>query len=116
MLHPTLTQFLSELSTLIRSRDSSKLQSYLVIEPPYAPIYTSLQREVQASFSAADSTSPARLEGTCLSSPVGATLTVLDEHGNQAAPTWSALVKFLAQYFVFLRDVDVGNLLKTYEG
>ena len=35
--------------------------------------------------------------------------------GAGGAQAWSALGKFLVQYFVFLRDVDVGNLAETYD-
>lgn len=110
MLTPTVTQFLTEISNILSSRDASKLCSYLVIEPPYAPIYETLRSEVRSSFNSQDGTSAQRLESTCLDK-LNSVLT--DPEGY--APTWTAFNKFMAQYFIFLRDVDVSNLLTTYE-
>ncbi|KAG8628945.1 hypothetical protein KVT40_002810 [Elsinoe batatas] len=109
MLTPTLTQFLSEISGILSNRDAQKLCSYLVIEPPYAPIYETLRSEVRSSFNSQDGTSAQRLESTCL----GKLESVLK--GAEGDQTWTAFNKFIAQYFFFLRDVDVGNLLATYE-
>ncbi|PNS16038.1 hypothetical protein CAC42_4439 [Sphaceloma murrayae] len=110
MLTPTVTQFLSEISSILTQRDAPKLCSYLVIEPPYAPIYETLRSEIRSSFNSQDGTAVARLESTCLEK-LNSVLT--DPEGN--VPTWTAYNKFMAQYFVFLRDVDVSNLLTTYE-
>ncbi|KAF2148654.1 hypothetical protein K461DRAFT_232005 [Myriangium duriaei CBS 260.36] len=110
MLTPTLTKFLGEISTILRQRDARKLCDYLVIEPPYAPIYETLRAEVRSSYNSQDGTSAQRLEAAC-QDKLGPVLT--DPEGN--SPTWTAYVKFMAQYFAFLRDVDVGNLLATYE-
>ncbi|GAM89505.1 hypothetical protein ANO11243_075440 [Dothideomycetidae sp. 11243] len=110
MLTPTIGQFLDEIATILRQRDAPKLSKYLVIEPPYAPIYETLRSEVRSSYSAPDGTSIQRLETLC-QEKLGQVL--IDPDNN--APTWSAFVKFMAQYFVFLRDVDVANLLATYE-
>ncbi|PSK46208.1 hypothetical protein B9Z65_5176 [Elsinoe australis] len=110
MLTPTVTQFLAEISNILSSRDAQKLCSYLVIEPPYAPIYETLRSEVRSSFNSQDGTSAQRLESTCLDK-LNSVLTEPEGY----APTWTAFNKFMAQYFIFLRDVDVSNLLTTYE-
>ena len=110
MLTPTVTQFLSEVSTIIRQRNASRLCDYLVIEPPYSTIYETLRAEVRASYNAQDGTAAQRLETAC-TQKLGNVLA--DPEGN--APTWTAFAKFITQYFIFLRDVDVGNLLATYE-
>lgn len=110
MLTPTLSRFLSETAGVLRSRDADKLCQYLVIEPPYPQIYEQLRAEIRSTYNAQDRTALQRLETVC-SDQLSAVLT--DPEGN--APTWTAFTKFMAQYFIFLRDVDVSNLLATYE-
>lgn len=110
MLTPTLERFLSEVSSILRQRDATKLREYLVIEPPYAQIYETLCAEVRSTYNANDGTAAQRLETAC-SDKLNSVL--VDPEGY--SPTWTAFVKFIAQYFFFLRDVDISNLLATYE-
>ena len=112
MATTTLDRLLSEISSIIRARDALKLRSYLVIEPPYAPIYDALITELRTTFPRApgggrDAGANA-LEALC-----GAGLPEARE-GLDGSPSWTAFVKFIVQYFTFLRDVDVRNLLETY--
>ena len=99
----TLDKFLLEVGNILKTKDGDRLQDYLVFEPrggTYPPIYTQMISEIRESF------------------PKG-TEDALEEKCNRALPglleledgsSWSAFIRFIAQYFVFLRDLDVQNL------
>ncbi|KAK8183373.1 hypothetical protein IWZ00DRAFT_459138 [Phyllosticta capitalensis] len=99
----TLDKFLLEVGDILKTKDGDRLQDYLVFEPrggTYPPIYTQMISEIRESF------------------PKG-TEDALEEKCNRALPglleledgsSWSAFIRFIAQYFVFLRDLDVQNL------
>ena len=101
----TLDQFLVEISDILKSNDSARLQDFLVIEPPFSPLYQSMIRELAGNYPKG---SDAALEPRCAST----VSTAYNAKGEDAS--FSALVNFLLQYFVFIRDVDVENLLDTY--
>ncbi|KAF9630848.1 PCI/PINT associated module [Lasiodiplodia theobromae] len=100
---PTVDQFLVEIAAILQAKDGAKLQDYLVFEPTggvYPPLYTQMINEIRGAF------------------PKG-TEDALEEKCNRALPglqelddgsSWSAFVRFIAQYFAFLRDLDVENL------
>lgn len=100
---PTVDQFLAEIAAILQAKDGAKLQDYLVFEPTggvYPPLYTQMINEIRGAF------------------PKG-TEDALEEKCNRALPglqelddgsSWSAFVRFIAQYFAFLRDLDVENL------
>lgn len=100
---PTLDQFLSEISQILHQQDSSKLCDYLVIEPPYGQVYHSMINELRSAYPKGKD--PA-LEVKCSSS-------LPDGLGEDNA-SWGAFTKFMVQYLSFIRDVDVQNLLETY--
>lgn len=105
MANATLDKFLAEINTLLRQKDNTKLRDYLVIEPPFAQIYTTLIGEVRSSF-------PKGSEDGLENRVSNALPTARD--GIDGSASWTAFVKFMVQYLVFLRDVDVNNLLETY--
>jgi len=100
----TLDRFLAEISKILREKDSVRLQQYLVIEPPYSQQYQQIVQELRAAFPKGNEDT---LEKRCSNALPEA------RDGEDDAP-WTAFLKFMVQYFVFLRDVDVKNLLDTF--
>ncbi|KAL1633518.1 hypothetical protein SLS56_002904 [Neofusicoccum ribis] len=100
---PTLDQFLVEVANILQRKNGAQLQDYLVFEPKggsYPPIYTSMINEIRAAFPRGMEDA---LEEKCRHALPG--LQELDDGSS-----WSAFVRFIAQYFTFLRDMDVENL------
>lgn len=104
MATPTIDQFLSEISGILQAKDGAKLQDFLVIEPPYSNLYSAMIGEMRTVYPRGKESV---LEAKCNSA------LPLARNGEDDAP-WSAFIKFMAQYFIFLRDVDIQNLLDTY--
>lgn len=100
---PTLDRFLSEISRILREKNGLQLQDYLVIEPPYALQYNTMIVELKNGFS---KDKPDALEMKCH--------TALPEARSGEDSSWTAFIKFIAQYFFFIRDVNINNLLDTY--
>ncbi|KAI5285141.1 hypothetical protein KEM54_000790 [Ascosphaera aggregata] len=98
---PTLDTFISAVGGLIQSRDGEKLQDYLQIEPPWPPIYNQLVAELRAVYPSTHAKSEATILSKC-------------EGLDQKAEGWIAFPGFMKSYLMYLRDVDVGNLLETY--
>lgn len=105
MATPTIDQFLSEISRILQAKDGAKLQDYLVIEPPYSNLYNVMIAEMRTIYPKGKKEDS--LETKCNSALPSA------RNGEDDAP-WSAFTKFMVQYFTFLRDVDIQNLLDTY--
>lgn len=97
-------RFLSEIDKIIEAKDGQQLRNYLVIEPPYGNLYASMIVELRHQFSKGSETV---LETRCTSY-------LAITHGSEEDLPWSAFVKFIVQYLIFLRDVDTNNLLNTY--
>jgi hypothetical protein len=104
MATPTIDNFLSEISTILRQQDGAKLQRFLLIEPKFPDIYNTMIWELQSAFPQGTET---RLEARCSQALPEA------REGLDGSP-WTAFIKFTVQYFTFLRDVNVDDLLKTY--
>ena len=107
MTTPTIIQFLHEIAQILLTRDGPKLQAYLVLEPPLAPLYQVLVTELQQNYPQG---TEERLEAQCK-----ALLPEYDEEQEELGGAWTAFVAFLVQYFAFLRDVDAGQLVETHD-
>ena len=105
MATSTLDKFLSEISNLLRSKNGLKLRDYLVIEPPFAQIYNQLITEIRSTYPKGQEDG---LETKCSNALPEA------RDGVDGSASWTAFIKFMVQYFNFLREVDVSNLLETY--
>ena len=101
---PTLDSFLSSVAGLIQNRDGVKLQDFLQIEPPLSPAYHEMIGELRRSYPR-DGRNDEQLLTKCES------LVPSTESGT----SWSAFPLFLRLYLMFLRDVNVDNLLETYD-
>jgi hypothetical protein len=100
---PILDQFLSGLAAIVQDRDGAKLQDFLQIEPPLSDIYQRMIEELRQCYppgSQSDTVLQQRCEG----------LVPKTEGGS----SWSAFPTFMRLYFTFMRDVNVENLLDTY--
>ncbi|KAJ5917742.1 hypothetical protein N7454_010117 [Penicillium verhagenii] len=99
-----LDQFLANLSELIQKRDGSRLQDFLQIEPPLSNIYQQMTDELRQRYRPGPKTD-AELLRRC---------EALVPRTTEESSSWSAFPTFMKLYFTFLRDVNVDNLLETY--
>lgn len=100
---PVLDRFLSGLAELVRNRDGAQLQDFLQIEPPLSEIYQQMVEELRQRYpngSQKEVDLLRRCEALVPRSKVGS--------------SWTAFPTFMKLYFTFLRDVNVENLLETY--
>jgi hypothetical protein len=106
-------QFCNEVNNALRARDAAKLEDILLIEPEFPPIYHDLIQSLQTSYPKSDPRSEQKLENIIRQS-VSETGESEDEEGRPV-PSWSQMVLFLTTWMSFIRDVNVDNLLETYE-
>lgn len=100
---PTLDRFIAGLAGLVKSRDGARLQDFLQIEPPLSDVYLQMVNELRQHYpngSPQEADLLKRCEGL-----------VPRIEGNLV---WTAFPTFIKLYFTFLRDVNVDNLLDTY--
>ncbi|KAF2195053.1 hypothetical protein K469DRAFT_698615 [Zopfia rhizophila CBS 207.26] len=104
--------FLRETNEVLRERDGERLQDFLVIEPPFKPIYENLIAEVRQSYPQDDEGKDRKR----LEERIQGFMTECEEipSENGVVGSWSAMVQFLAEWLAFLRDLNVENLLDTY--
>lgn len=99
---PILEQFLRSVGELVQNRDGAKLQDFLQIEPPLPDIYQQMIRELRQRYPGPQGDN--ELLQRCES------LVPRTKGGS----SWTAFPTFMKLYFSFLRDVNVDNLLETY--
>ncbi|KAJ5593810.1 uncharacterized protein N7459_000018 [Penicillium hispanicum] len=100
---PILDQFLGELSEFVRNRDGDQLQNFLQIEPPLSDLYQRMIEELRQRYR------PGAQSDTELLQRCEA----LVPH-SKGSSSWTAFPIFVKLYLTFLRDVNVENLLETY--
>ncbi|KAF2703156.1 hypothetical protein K504DRAFT_444386 [Pleomassaria siparia CBS 279.74] len=107
------SNFCTEVNTALRNRDANKLQSILLLEPPFPPVYQQLIDSLKKKFPGNDSTAEKRLEDVVkrLVTEAGEGE---DDDGRPIA-SWSPMVTFLVGWMAFIRDINIENLLETYE-
>lgn len=98
---PVVDSFIANIMELIRDRNGAKLQDYLQIEPPLPPVYQDMVTELKSQYPQSANTDD-QLLGKC-------------ESAVPPGSSWSSFPLFLRQYFIFVRDVNVDNLLDTYD-
>ncbi|KAL4735617.1 hypothetical protein BDV11DRAFT_29411 [Aspergillus similis] len=101
---PVLDRFITSLAEIVRDRDGAKLQDFLQIEPPLPDVYRQMVDELRQNYPNG-STKEAELLRRCEG-------LVPKSKGSSA---WAAFPTFMKLYFCFLRDVNVDNLLETYD-
>ncbi|KAJ5884655.1 hypothetical protein N7495_009165 [Penicillium taxi] len=100
---PVLDEFIAGVAAIIRSRDGTKLQDFLQIEPPLSEIYNRMILELRQQYPPGPQSDNDLLK-RC---------EALIPHPKNASP-WLSFQTFMKLYFTFLRDVNVENLLETY--
>ena len=106
MVCPTIDQFLLEIAGLLREKNGEKLRDYLQIEPPLPPQYNVITSELKQYFPR--SIDPNILEATCKK------FIPEYEEGEDGA-SLLPFITFMVKYFVFLRDVNVNQLVETHD-
>lgn len=106
-------QFCNEVNEALRAHDGPRLLSILQLEPPFGPIYQNLIDSLRKKYSKSNARSEAQLE-TIVRNNVPETGEGEDEEGRPV-PNWTPMVAFIASWMAFIRDVNVENLLDTYE-
>jgi hypothetical protein len=101
---PVLNKFLEEINRILEKRNGAELRSFLIIEPPFNDLYNTMIAEIRKVYQKGKEKA---LEERCQK-----TLTEAGEDAEGA--NWTVFVKFTANYFAFIRDVDPSNLLDTY--
>lgn len=106
-------QLLGTVNTALADRNGPSLQSILLIEPPFPPIYEQLIASLRTNYPPGSPTVDSAL-WTLVRENVLETHESEDDQGRPV-PGWNHMVGFLAGWMAFIRDVDVSNLLVTYE-
>jgi nuclear mRNA export protein PCID2/THP1 len=99
---PLFSQFANLLNNAIHNQDGQGLLKLLPIEPPFDSDYGRLLNEIFSVFKSLDS----------LKASIRSAIAVIAKDDKDA---WHAFSDFLATYFEFIRNLNVENLLETYE-
>ena len=102
---PTVDKFLGEIAQILRDKNGAKLQQYLVYEPPFVPLYQQMISEIRQVYGPG---SHDVLEKKCTSF-----IPEYDDGVDGGSRT--SFITFMVKYFVFLRDLDVTNLVETHD-
>ncbi|EAW07035.1 uncharacterized protein ACLA_087400 [Aspergillus clavatus NRRL 1] len=100
---PVLSRFLVGIADIVKERDGARLQDFLQIEPPLSDVYRQMVDELRQHYPNG-SQKESELLRRCES------LVPRTKGGS----SWAAFSTFMKLYFSFLRDVNVDNLLDTY--
>lgn len=106
-------QLLGTINAALANRNGVFLQSILLIEPPFSPIYEQLIISLRTHYPPGSPAVDSAL-WTLIRENVPETHESEDDQGRPI-PGWNHMVNFLAGWMAFIRDVDVSNLLVTYE-
>lgn len=113
MSRQIVAQFCQSVNVAISNRNALEIQSILLLEPPFPPIYAELIAELHREYPAHDNGSQDKLEKV-IQAGVTETGEGQDEEGRPIQ-NWTPMISFLASWLTFIRDVDTSQLLKAYE-
>jgi hypothetical protein len=99
----SLNSFLEQVVNTVKERNGEKLVDILQIEPPFAPAYEQLISDLRRRYPAG---SDERIETICEQR--------MQDFLDEIDTTWGAFPLFLREYFRFIRDVDIANLVITH--
>jgi len=100
---PVLDQFLGSLQEIVQSRDGSKLQDFLQLEPPLSEIYQRMIVELRQNYGPGPKSDTDILQRCERLVP-----------RIKGGSSWTAFPTFVKLYLIFLRDMNTDNLLETY--
>ena len=106
MVCPTIDQFLSEIASLLKDKNGEKLRDYLLIEPPLPRLYNVIISELKQYFPR--SIDPGILEKKCRDF-------IPEYEEGEDGSSLLSFITFVVKYFVFLRDVNVDQLVETHD-
>ena len=113
MSTPTVDAFLSEIFDLLHTRDAAQLRNYLLVEPPLPDIYSRLTSELRQALPESRNNA---LEAKCDELLLGSQNDLgAGSGGDKSGWAWPAFVAFVKDYLVYLRDVNVQDLLQTHQ-
>ena len=101
---PILDEFLTSLSTFLKTQDARQLQLFLRVEPPLPTQYEQLKHELKTSYT----------NSNVLDSLIDRLLPDNDNIGPEHFGPWSGFRTFVKLYLEYWRDVDFGDLLGTF--
>jgi hypothetical protein len=104
MAMPTLDRFLAGIGNIVQQQNALELRNWLVIEPPYADAYMQIIAEIKQQYGQDRS----QLEEKCKSSLAEA----IKFPGER---DWHNFPPFISAYLCFICDVNIDNLLETYD-
>jgi hypothetical protein len=107
-------QLCTAVNNAIKACNAAELASIVLLEPPFPPIYQQLVQSLQSNFPQHAKDSERRLD-QLVRGVVTETAAYEDEQGKPVQG-WNAMVTFLVGWLTFLRDMDLANLLHTYQG
>lgn len=102
---PTIDKFLGEIARILREKNGAELQNYMVLEPPLPPLYNQIVDELRKTYPVFNQ---APLEAKSKE------FIPEYEEGDEGG-SWSSFITFLVKYFIFLRDVNVNQLVETHD-
>ena len=105
MATPTIDSFLTEIARILREKNGAQLQDYMVLEPPLPPLYNQIVSELKKSYPIFNQ---APLEAKCKQF-------IPEYEEGEDGGSWTSFIAFVVKYFVFLRDVNVNQLVETHD-
>lgn len=99
-----IEEFLASILGFLRSKNASKLQDWLRVEPPVPDQYYQLGQELKASYS----------DGSALDKYINKLLPESDSVSADEGNVWPGFVAFVKEYLEFWRDVNFEDLLETH--
>ena len=105
MSTPTLDKFLGEIARILRKKDGTQLQDYMVLEPPLPPLYLQFVGELKSTYPVFNL---APLDQKCRDF-------IPEYEDGDEGGSWNSFITFFVRYLTFLRDVDVNQLVETHE-
>ncbi|KAL9577326.1 MAG: hypothetical protein Q9212_006435 [Teloschistes hypoglaucus] len=104
MATPTIDKFLREIARIMHEKNGTQILNYLHYEPPWPPLYSQMITELKRVYPVSQHD---RLEKKC-------TATLPTEERGDGGGSFTSFISFMLGYFVFIRDVDVSQLLETH--
>jgi hypothetical protein len=107
------TRLCTAVNSAIQARNAEQLGSIVLLEPPFPSDHEELIVSLRNNYPESNESSENRLD-ELIRKVVTETADYQDADGS-IVQSWSAMVTFLVRWMTFLRDLDIDNLLHTYQ-